>query len=186
VAVLVLGGAAWAFGARDVDGLGVFSGAPVLDPLLLVLLVLVVNGFGEETGWRGFLAERLLVSHSPRATSVLVFLAWSVWHLPMFAVVPGLRGLGWATFGWALGLLAGSVVLTWLYTEGRHSVLLVAAWHTAFNLTSATQATEGVVAATTSTAVMLAAVVVWWRWRQDSSRAETSSYASASAARSTR
>jgi hypothetical protein len=65
-------------------------------------------------------------------------------------------------------------------------VLLVAAWHTAFNLTSATQATEGVVAATTSTAVMLAAGVVWWRWRHDSSRTETSSYASASAPRSTR
>lgn len=186
VAVLAVGAVAWVVASRDVNGLGVYSGAPVLAPALLVVYVLAVNGFGEETGWRGFLADHLLEQHSPRTTSVLVFVAWSLWHLPMFAVVSGLSGLGWATPGWAIGLLAGSIVLTWLYVEGRHSILLVATWHAAFNLTSATRATEGMVAAATSTAVMVAAVVIWWQWRQGSSSPDTSSHASASATRSAR
>lgn len=45
-----------------------------------------------------------------------------------------------------------------------NSVLLVAAWHTAFNLTSATKATSGLVAAMSSTVVMVAAVVISVVW----------------------
>jgi RsiW-degrading membrane proteinase PrsW (M82 family) len=51
-------------------------------------------------------------------------------------------------------------VLTRLYVGSGRSVLLVALWHTAFNFTTATTATQGLSAAITSTAVMVAAVVV--------------------------
>ena len=64
-----------------------------------------------------------------------------------------------------VGLLAGSVVLTRLYVGSGRSVLLVALWHTAFNFTSATTATQGLSAAITSTAVIVAAVVVLVRAR---------------------
>ena len=57
-------------------------------------------------------------------------------------------------------LPAGSVVLTRLYVGSGRSVLLVALWHTAFDLTSATTAAERLPAAITSTAVVAAAVVV--------------------------
>ena len=40
------------------------------------------------------------------------------------------------------------------------SVLLVALWHTAYNVTSATAVTDGLPAALTSTVVMVAAVVI--------------------------
>ena len=73
--------------------------------------------------------------------------------------------MGWATIGWVLGLLAGSVVLTRLYVGSGRSVLLVALWHTAFNFTTATTATQGLSAAITSTAVVVAAVVVLVRAR---------------------
>ena len=40
----------------------------------VVAAVILVNGFGEETGWRGFLTERLLPAHGRfRAT------LWVVW-----------------------------------------------------------------------------------------------------------
>ena len=57
------------------------------------------------------------------------------------------------------------VMLTRLYVGSGRSVLLVALWHTAFNFTTATTATEGLSAAITSTAVMAAAVVVLVRAR---------------------
>lgn len=133
----------------------------------VVVIALVVNGFGEETGWRGFAAERLLRTHGLTRTAVVVAGMWGVWHLPLFWVLPAFRALGpVGTVGWAVGLLAGSVVLTALLRGSGGSVLLVAAWHTSFNLGSATEATQGLPAAVISTLVMAAAVVVVVRERR--------------------
>jgi hypothetical protein len=62
--------------------------------------------------------------------------------------------------GWSAGLLAGSVVLTALYRSAAASVPVVAAWHTAFNLGSATEGTTGLPAAVLSMLVMVAALAV--------------------------
>lgn len=74
---------------------------------LLVLGVLVVNGFGEEVGWRGMLAHRLLDRHSLLTTSVMVWVVWAAWHLPVFLLVADFREMGWTALGW---LVVGVVV----------------------------------------------------------------------------
>lgn len=138
-----------------------YTGIATWGPVGVLLVALVVNGLGEETGWRGFAADRLLRRHSLPVTSLLVTVIWAGWHLPLFAVVESFRGFSPAlVVGWLLGLTAGSVVLTWIYRGSGRSVLLVAAWHTAFNLTSATTATSDVVAPVTSTLVMVGAVAI--------------------------
>ncbi|HYN67953.1 MAG TPA: CPBP family intramembrane glutamic endopeptidase [Ornithinibacter sp.] len=149
----------------DPRGLAEYSGAPVVSALVLFGYVLLVNGYGEELGWRGLLADGLVDRVGEVRAALLVGVVWAAWHLPLFWVVDGFRSMGWATVGWVLGLVAGSIVLTRLYVGSGRSVLLVALWHTAFNFTSATTATEGVSAAITSTAVMVAAVVVLVRAR---------------------
>jgi len=86
---------------------------------------------------------------------------WAPWHAPLFFFQSSFNDFTLArTVGWGIGLIAGSVVLTWLYRGAARSILLVAAWHTAFNFTSATSAAAGTVAAITSTLVMVAAVVI--------------------------
>ena len=169
-AVLALGAVGVAAAAAtgtpvDVGRLAEYSGAPVVPVIVLFGYVLLVNGYGEELGWRGLLADGLVGRVGEVRAALLVTLAWGAWHLPLFWVVDSFRSMGWATVGWGLGLLAGSVVLTRLYVGSGRSVLLVAVWHTAFNFTSATTATEGLSAAITSTAVMVAAVVVLVRAR---------------------
>jgi membrane protease YdiL (CAAX protease family) len=142
---------------RDIpslDTFGRYTGIASIGPLGVGGVALIVNGLGEETGWRGFAADRLLRTHSLTWTALVVALIWGGWHLPFFWMVAGFRGMGPLAVGWAVGLAAGSVVLTWLYREGRRSVLLVAAWHTAFNLTSATEATGAVVGTVTSLLVI--------------------------------
>jgi membrane protease YdiL (CAAX protease family) len=147
-------------------GAGAWGLAPVIG------YVLLVNGFGEEIGWRGFLAEGLLPRFGRLGTSLIVAAVWAGWHLPLFCVVGNFRALGLGgSVGWVIGLTAGSVFLTWMYTGARHSILIVALWHTAFNLSTATDAAKGVSAAATSTVVMIAAgviVLVWWRQRRPS------------------
>ncbi|MBO4207106.1 CPBP family intramembrane glutamic endopeptidase [Micromonospora echinofusca] len=145
----------------DAGDVSVFSGAPAVGLAVVVPYVLLVNGFGEEVGWRGFLVERLLAIRSPLVTALLVWVVWAGWHLPLFWIVGNFRDLGaGGVAGWLVGLLAGSVLLTWLYRSAAHSVLIVAAWHTAFNFATATRAAAGVAAAAVSTLVMVAAVVV--------------------------
>lgn len=163
-AILAAGalGLALVASATDTGALTRYNGITAgVGPLATIVLVLVLNGFGEETGWRGFLADDLLHRHSLTVTSVLVALVWAPWHTPLFFFQSSFDDFTLAAVvGWAIGLTAGSVVLTWLYRGSSHSILLVAVWHTAFNFTSATPAAAGTVAAITSTLVMLAAVVI--------------------------
>jgi membrane protease YdiL (CAAX protease family) len=139
-------------------------------PLATVGLVFLLNGLGEEIGWRGFLADHLLRHHSLGKASLLVALAWAPWHAPIFFLVGTFRNFTVPQLlGWLIGLAAGSLVLTWLYQGSRRSILLVAVWHTAFNFTSATPAARGMVAALTSTLVMIAALAILvadWRNRR--------------------
>lgn len=136
-----------------------YTGVGSISPVGVVVMVLVINGLGEETGWRGFAVERLIREHDLRWTALLVGLGWAGWHLPFFWLVDTFRSFGPLALGWFVSLLAASVVLADMYCTGRHSVLLVAAWHTAFNFTSATEATGAVVGT-----VMSVAVISWAIW----------------------
>jgi uncharacterized protein len=144
-----------------------YSGVGAISPLGVLVVVLLVNGLGEETGWRGFAVDRLLRDHSFTWTALVVAVAWGGWHLPFVWMVAGFRGMGPLAVGWAVALIAGSVVLTWLYREGHRSVLLVAAWHAAFNLTSATGATGAVVGTVTS--VLVIGCAIWILRREQTS-----------------
>ena len=142
-----------------------YSGTPNLGLGATFLLVWLVNGIGEETGWRGFAVERLLVTHGLVKTSLWVFLAWAAWHLPLFLVMESFRGLGISVLGWLVGLACGSLVLTWIYTGAEHSILVVALWHTSYNFASGTELTDGATAAVVSTAVIVAGITIAWHHR---------------------
>lgn len=146
----------------NADELFSYSGvATSIGPVATLTLVLAVNGFGEELGWRGFLADELLKKYSLIKTSLFVFAVWAPWHIPLFWVVESFRDFGvGGIIGWLFGILAGSILLVWLYRESKSSILLVAIWHTAFNFTSATDATAEKIAPITSTLVMFAVIAI--------------------------
>lgn len=126
-----------------------------------ILYVLVLNGFGEEIGWRGFLLAELLPKYSLLSSALRVWIVWGLWHLPLFFVVENFKDLGiGGTIGWAMGLLSGTIWLSWLYRSSSSSIFIVALWHTIFNFTTATAATSGITAAISSTLVMVASVVI--------------------------
>jgi CAAX protease family protein len=177
VAVVAAGavGVALGGGADNAGDLVRYNGIDdALGPLATIATVFVLNGIGEETGWRGFLADDLLQRHTLTATSLLVASVWAPWHLPLFFLQRTFEDFTAAgTVGWVVGLTAGSIVLTWLYRGSGASILLVAVWHTAFNFTSATTAAEGPPAAISSTLVMAAAITIVvadrWNARRSSS-----------------
>ncbi|WP_425557947.1 CPBP family intramembrane glutamic endopeptidase [Kitasatospora paracochleata] len=104
-----------------------FSGVPSRWGLWgVAAALLVVDGLGEETGWRGFALPALQRRHSPLVATLLLTVAWAGWHAPMFVVVDTYHSIaGPLLVGWFIGLFCGAVVLTWLYNRSG-SILLVA------------------------------------------------------------
>ena len=51
-----------------------------------LFVVLILNGYGEEAGWRGYLLEVLLPSLGRFRATMLVAALWLLWHAPLFWV----------------------------------------------------------------------------------------------------
>jgi membrane protease YdiL (CAAX protease family) len=155
--------------------LSTYSGAATMPWLAMVAVVLVVNGFGEEAGWRGFLVDRWGPGSGLRRTSLLVAAVWAPWHLPLFWVSDSYRSFGPAgTLSWLVSITAGSVVLTWIYLGSGASIWIVALWHTTFNVITATPAGSDLAAPLLSAAVIAAAIVLLRHARTDSREGATS------------
>jgi membrane protease YdiL (CAAX protease family) len=163
--IALYGGAVAAVAALGQDWpdpakLGMFSGLPAVAVPMMALLLLVAS-YAEETGWRGFAADELLKTRSMLWTAVVIGLLWACWHVPSFFVIDNYREMGLAIvpmFG--LGVVSGSILLAWLYRGSGGSVLLVALWHTGYNLVSGTAGASGVPAAVVWTAIVLSAAVM--------------------------
>jgi membrane protease YdiL (CAAX protease family) len=154
----------WAMGVHtpSVGDFAVFSGLPSsLGVVGLFLVLLLVNGYGEETGWRGFAVPHLEQRMSPLAAALVVAPLWALWHLPSFFVINNYRQFTAAqVVGWFLGLTCGSIVLTWLYDGSGGSILLVVVWHALYNVVGATAAAHGTLGALVSMVVMVQAIVL--------------------------
>jgi membrane protease YdiL (CAAX protease family) len=156
----VAGGALAGDGFPTWESLTTMPGLPEAGWLALVALVFVVNGYGEEVGWRGLAWPRLRHRHTLVRSAGILAGWWAGWHLPVFWLDTGLRGFDPLIIpGWLLGLAAGAIVLGWMY-ERSGSLLIVALFHTSLNLASATLATEGLPAALTAMAVIVWAIVI--------------------------
>jgi len=101
-------------------------------PTVFLYILLLRGGFGEEMGWRGYALPHLLKEYSVLGASLIIGVGWAVWHLPLF-FIQGTRQSG--SFGvYLVGVVGLSVVLAWLYTRARGSVLLVAVFHAQWNV----------------------------------------------------
>ena len=154
--VLAAAGRGW----PTAEMLSAMPGAPA-GWLGLVAVLLLVNGYGEETGWRGYAWCRLRRRHGLAGAALLLSGPWALWHLPTFWLDTGLGDLDLlAVPGWLIALPFGAVALGWLYERTRHSLVVVTTFHAGVNWASATEGTAGLPAAAVSVLVVVAAVVI--------------------------
>jgi membrane protease YdiL (CAAX protease family) len=122
-----------------------------------LLVWFLTFGLGEETGWRGFALPRLQRGRNALWATVILWVLWTLWHLPLFFYLYDVTVVA----GLVVGLLAGAIVFTWLYNSSGGSILMTAVWHAAFNFATGCIACKaGTAAAVLSTLVMVWAVVV--------------------------
>jgi membrane protease YdiL (CAAX protease family) len=98
-----------------------------LIPTFLIMFFFV--GLGEEPGWRGFLLPTLQHSYPPLKSSLIVGVVWAVWHAPLYGTQ-----IPWEqTVPFFLNVIAGSVVIAWIFNGARESVLLTMLMHAVNN-----------------------------------------------------
>ena len=116
----------------------------VTHPLTIIPFAITRMLYGplpEEMGWRGYALDRLQRRWSALASSLVLGVIWAIWHMPMFFMRGSLMSDVfplWSTRFWVAmgpGLLAGSVVMTWVYNNTRRSTLAAVLLHFMMNFT---------------------------------------------------
>ena len=116
---------------------------------------------GEEGGWRGFALPLLQRRLSPLWASIVLGVAWSIWHLPAFYV----SALVQSGFSFPLFLSATvglSAFMTAVFNASRGALPLMIVIHWAYNLSGVLVALDGWYFVTNATAFAAAAVISWW------------------------
>jgi uncharacterized protein len=140
---------------------------PGLPPLLYMAAVLVFYGFGEEVGWRGYLAPLLDTHWGLVASIVIVSALWAIWHLPLFWFSQGMREMGLAgAAGWYFSLLAGAALLSWFARQAKGGVLLPAIFHATMDLAFVTNAGPLTASIVGAAVTILGVGAIGWSWRQ--------------------
>jgi uncharacterized protein len=116
----------------------------VTHPLKIIpfaILILLYGPLPEEMGWRGYAMDRLQRRWNALASSLILGVIWSIWHMPLFFmqgtlmsdVFPLWSARFWVAMG--PGILAGAVLLTWVYNSTGRSTLAAVLLHFMMNFT---------------------------------------------------
>lgn len=113
----------YAWGAR---------GAVQFQPVSYLSVVLFVLVAGEEIGWRGFALSKLGSRLGPIRATLVLGVAWAMWHLPLFFMV-GMPQYGTPFVAFIFYTIALSAILTCLSLQTQTSVPLATVFHGAVN-----------------------------------------------------
>jgi uncharacterized protein len=96
--------------------------------LIVLPLAAIIGGpLGEELGFRGYALPLLQQRHPALVAVAVLFVGHAIWHLPLFFTAdPPPVG------AFLIGLLAGGVVLAWLFNSTGNLVLVILL-HAGFN-----------------------------------------------------
>jgi uncharacterized protein len=99
------------------------------------IIVSTAHGLGEEIGWRGFLAPRLVSRLGFTGGSLVTGIIWTAWHMPILLFADYNSATEWwfALSCFAVLVVEISVILTWLRLRSN-SVWPCALLHGSHNL----------------------------------------------------
>ena len=100
--------------------------------MLPALVAALLIGPVEALGWRGVALPLLQRRLTPLGASLVLGIAWGVWHLPAF-LLSGTPQSAWAFGPYVVGVLALAVILTSMVNAARGSLLVAMLFHFQLN-----------------------------------------------------
>ncbi|HFE32385.1 MAG TPA: CPBP family intramembrane metalloprotease [Gammaproteobacteria bacterium] len=119
--------------ASETTGIDFWSGHP-WSLLGLAFWLLLFGPLPEEIGWRGYALDRLQRRWSALGASVVLGMAWGLWHLPLFLMPGYYGGEPPDPLRFAVNVVLASILITWIYNHTRRSVLAAVLFHFTINL----------------------------------------------------
>jgi membrane protease YdiL (CAAX protease family) len=147
---------------------GSYSASHILYPPLRPeqIAIAILAPLGEEYGWRGFAQRHLQSPLTPLAASLVIGLAWALWHIPTL-FMPEARGTSALELAlYLVAYLASSIIYTWLYNATGRSMRAPLLAHLGAHLDNVFRASsmgDGIAPlfGTAAVLTLMAAVVVW-------------------------
>jgi membrane protease YdiL (CAAX protease family) len=120
------------------DYLNALKAQPAEIPIFIIMMM-IGGPLSEELGWRGLLLDAFQKKWSAAVSTLVVFLIWWVWHLPLF-FLPGTSHYDWGLFGsmfwlFAMNVFLLTILITLAYNANQRSVLAAILIHFSYNLT---------------------------------------------------
>lgn len=143
------------------------------DPLKIFYFLIFMLLFGpipEELGWRGYVLDRLQEKRTALASSLILGIAWTFWHLPLFFMKGFYHHdeVGFGTPGclsFCVYTVAFAILITWVYNNTRRSTLSAILFHFMGNFTAEAVTLSERADNFKSLLLVLSAVVVTIFWR---------------------
>ncbi|MFX1420475.1 MAG: CPBP family intramembrane glutamic endopeptidase [Promethearchaeota archaeon] len=103
-------------------------------PLILAYLIFTLfsGPLSEEAGWRGFALPRLESKHNALISSLILWLIWSCWHIPLYFIES--REPLYILFPLYLVI---TILMTWGYNNSKGSLIITVIFHFSFNFNGA-------------------------------------------------
>lgn len=104
-----------------------------------IIMMMIGGPLAEELGWRGILLEAFQKKWSAVVSTLVLFLIWWLWHLPLF-FLPGTTQFGWGLFSsmfwlFTMNVFLLSILMTLAHNANQNSVLAAILIHFSYNVT---------------------------------------------------
>jgi hypothetical protein len=102
-------------------------------------MMMIGGPLAEELGWRGLLLDSFQRKWTPATSTLVLFLLWWTWHLPMF-FLPGTSHYTWGLFTdmfwlFAMNVFLLTILMTLAHNANQRSVLTAILIHFSYNVT---------------------------------------------------
>lgn len=114
---------------------GVSLNLEKIPPWYMLIPFFIANMFmnvWEEIGWRGFALPELQSNYTALTSSIIVGAMWGLWHLPLL-IMKDYPMSDYPILPFFIGVIASSLLYTWIYNNTQGSLLIVTIFHASGN-----------------------------------------------------
>ena len=122
----------------QMDYLNLLKSQPAEIPVFIIMMM-IGGPLAEELGWRGLLLDAFQKKWSVAVSTLVLFLLWWLWHLPLF-FLPGTTQYDWGLFTnmfwlFAMDVFLLTILMSLAHNSNQRSVLAAILIHFPYNVT---------------------------------------------------
>ena len=148
----------------------IWATSPYILIFIFIYIFLLGGPLQEEYGWRGYALERLQVRYNAFTSSLIMGIAWVIWHLPLFFTPTSTLFYNRPIWGFVVSIMLISILMTWIYNNTKRSILACMIFHTTVDFAHvvlpAVESDTGGVSYVTLLIIVVVIVLLIWGYKR--------------------